>query len=33
MLELRGVTKVYNGKTILHPIDMDILPGQTVVLI
>jgi osmoprotectant transport system ATP-binding protein len=33
MLELRGVTKTYHGKTILHPIDMDILPGQTVVLI
>lgn len=33
MLELRGVTKAYHGKTILHPVDLDIPAGQTVVLI
>jgi osmoprotectant transport system ATP-binding protein len=33
MLELRGVTKSYHGKTILHPVDLDIPAGSTVVLI
>jgi osmoprotectant transport system ATP-binding protein len=33
MLELRGVTKSYHGKTILHPVDLDIPAGNTVVLI
>src|SRR5262245_22671443 len=33
MLELRGVSKSYHGKTILHPVDLDIPAGSTVVLI
>lgn len=33
MLEVRGIAKSYYGKTILHPVDLDIAAGHTVVLI
>jgi osmoprotectant transport system ATP-binding protein len=33
MLTLRGVTKSYAGRTVLHGVDLEIAPGKTTVLI
>lgn len=33
MFTLRGVTKRYDGLTALHPLDLDVAPGKTLVLI
>ena len=33
MLEFRGVSKTFNGTTVVHPLDLFIEPGEVVVLL
>ena len=33
MLEIRGVSKTYNGTPVVHPLDLSLAPGEVVVLL